>query len=221
LIDRAKSLNYEFNSSDSFFKTIGKPAHSAKSYEGINAIGRMAILLDKENITSSIIRFMANEIGEDYHGQNIFGVFEDNVSGKITVNMAKVFIDKEKQELFFDIRYPVTKSEDEVINLLKNKASIYGLHIEILDSLPSLYVPIEHPLVKTLRSIFEEVTGLDSTPISTGGATYARSLNNCVAFGTLFPGKPKLAHQDNEYIDLDDLMKSVLMYAMAIERLGI
>jgi len=220
LVETASLLKYKYNSSTNFFKTIGKPAHSAKAYEGINAIGRMAIILHKKDITSSLISFMANEIGEDCHGENIFGAFEDDVSGKITVNMAKLSINKEKQDLYMDIRYPVTKSEDEVINLLKSKVSSYGLHLEITDSLPSLHVPIDHPLVKTLRQVFEDVTGLDSTPISTGGATYARALSNCVAFGPLFPGKPKLAHQDNEYVDLNDLMKSVLMYAMVIERLG-
>jgi len=220
LVETASLLKYKYDSSTIFFKTLGKPSHSAKAHKGINAIGRMVTILHKENITSSLIDFMGNEIGEDYNAHNIFGIFEDDVSGKITFNMAKVSIDKEKQELFIDIRYPVTKSEKEVINLLKNKASNYGLHLEIISSLPPLYIPIQHPLIKTLRQIFEHVTGLDSTPISTGGATYARSLNNCVAFGPLFPGKSKLAHQNNEYIDLNDLMKSVLMYAMAIERLG-
>jgi len=180
----------------------------------------MAILLHKGNIKSSLTRFIANEIGEDCHGENIFGIYEDDVSGKITINVAKVSIDTEQQELFLDIRYPVTKDEEEVITLLKNKASTYNLRFEAIGRLQPLYVPLENPLVKTLRAIYEEVTGLDSTPISTGGATYARALDNCVAFGTLFPGKPKLAHQDNEYVDLNDLMKSVLMYAMAIEKLG-
>ncbi len=220
LTDRANLLDFNFESSNSFFKTIGKSTHSAKAFQGINAIGRMAILLHKENITSSLVSFMAKEIGEDCHGERIFGIFEDDASGKITINMGNVSINHKKQELFIDIRYPVTKDEKEVITLLKNKASNYGLDLEIIDSLPSLYVPIDHPLVKTLSEIFEEVTGLDSTPISTGGATYARALNNCVAFGPLFPGKPKVAHENNEYVDLDDLMKSVLMYAMAIERLG-
>ncbi len=220
LVNRANLLEYKFESSNNLFKTLGKPAHSAKAHQGVNAIGIMAILLHKENINSSIINFMANEIGEDFHGENIFGVYEDDVSGKLTINIGRVHIDNEKQELYLDIRYPVTKNEDDVLALLKEKIRAYELEFEIVGRLNSLYVPTDDPLVVTLREIFEEATGLDSTPISTGGATYARALNNCVAFGPLFPGKTKMAHQDNEYIDLNDLTKSVLMYAMAIERLG-
>ena len=220
LVNKANLLKYQFESSNNFFKTIGRSAHSAKAQQGINAIGIMAILLHKENIHSSIVDFIANEIGEDFYGENIFGVYEDEVSGKLTINLGRAYIDHEKQELYLDIRYPVTKNEDDVIALLKEKIRAYELEFEIFGRLSPLYVPTDNPLVITLREIFEEATGLDSTPISTGGATYARALNNCVAFGPLFPGKVKMAHQDDEYIDLNDLTKSVLMYAMAIERLA-
>lgn len=220
LINRVESLKYEFESSDNALKTIGKPAHSSKAFEGINAIGRMTLVLQKENINSPAVSFLATQIGEDYNGKNIFGNFEDNVSGKITVNIGKVCIDNKNQEIYLDIRYPVTKTEDEVINLLKNKTNEYNLNFEIVGRLNPLYVPIDNFLVKALRNVFEDITNLDSTPISSGGATYARALKNCVAFGALFPGKPKLAHQDNEYIDLDDLMKSVLIYASAIQKIG-
>ena len=40
--------------------------------------------------------------------------------------------------------------------------------------------------LKSLRKVYEEETGLDSTPHSSGGATYARALDNCVAFGSVF-----------------------------------
>lgn len=216
----SQTLSYEFQSSNNFFKTIGKSTHSAKADLGINAIGRMALVLKKENIRSSIIDFLANEIGEDYNGKNIFGNLQDDASGKITVNIGKIDIDNKKQEFYLDIRYPVTKKKYEILALLKNKTTEYNFNIGIVGELKPLYLPADHTLVKILRDVFEEVTGLDSTPISSGGATYARALDNCVAFGTLFPGKPKLAHQDDEYIDLNDLMKSTLIYFMAIKRIG-
>ncbi|MGO0943746.1 hypothetical protein ACTPD5_21380, partial [Clostridioides difficile] len=42
--------------------------------------------------------------------------------------------------------------------------------------LDSIYVPEDTLLVKTLRKVYEEETGLDGTPLSSGGATYARAL---------------------------------------------
>lgn len=221
LIESALLSKYDYTYEGQHLSIKGKSAHSAKAWRGINAIARLVLILNKENITSPLISFMTNEIGEDCYGENVFGNFEDEVSGKITINMARVLIERASEELYIDIRYPVTKTEQEVVNLLKESASKYGLKLEIIQSVPPLYVSEDNFLVKTLREIFEEVTGLDSTPISTGGATYARAMENCVAFGPLFPGKPKVAHENDEYIDLDDLMKSVLMYAMAIEKLGL
>jgi len=60
---------------------------------------------------------------------------------------------------------------------------------------------------------------LNSEPISTGGATYARSMPNVVAFGPLFPGQEKVAHQTDEYMELNALIKCTQIYAKVIERL--
>jgi succinyl-diaminopimelate desuccinylase len=60
---------------------------------------------------------------------------------------------------------------------------------------------------------------MDSTPLTSGGATYARAMDNCVAFGAVFPGKPKTEHQTNEYVDVKDLIKSAEIYAYAIYEL--
>jgi succinyl-diaminopimelate desuccinylase len=49
-----------------------------------------------------------------------------------------------------------------------------------------------------------------------GGATYARAMAKGVAFGAVFPGGPDMAHQADEHIMVDDLMKNALVYAHAI-----
>ena len=67
--------------------------------------------------------------------------------------------------------------------------------------------------------MYEEQTGLDSTPHSSGGATYARALDNCVAFGSVFPGSPKTEHQPNEYIIIEDLMRAASIYGLAVYEL--
>jgi succinyl-diaminopimelate desuccinylase len=40
-----------------------------------------------------------------------------------------------------------------------------------------------------------------------------------VAFGPLFPGRPDIAHQKDEYIEIDDLLKATAIYAQAIYEL--
>lgn len=143
----------------------------------------------------------------------------DDVSGVLTFNIGKVDITKNGESLGVDIRMPVTQSKEPIVERLKDVASKYNLDYEEFDYLKSIYIPQEHSLIKTLRKVYEEETGLDSTPQSSGGATYARAMDNCVAFGPIFPHTDKTEHEVNEYITLEDLMKATEIYALAIYEL--
>ena len=82
-----------------------------------------------------------------------------------------------------------------------------------------IYIAEDSILVNTLRKVYEEETGLDGSPVSSGGATYARALENCVAFGSVFPGSPKTEHQVNEFAIINDLVKASKIYSLAIYEL--
>ncbi len=59
-----------------------------------------------------------------------------------------------------------------------------------------------------------------SPPISLGGATYARTINNCVAFGALFPDELLTEHQPNERVVLQNLYRAMEIYAHTIRELA-
>jgi succinyl-diaminopimelate desuccinylase len=75
-------------------------------------------------------------------------------------------------------------------------------------------------LIKTLCRVYKEQTGEDIEPIAIGGGTYAKEMSGIVAFGPLFPGKPDLDHQPNEYIEIEDLIKMTKIYGNAIMELA-
>ena len=56
--------------------------------------------------------------------------------------------------------------------------------------------------------------------MSTGGGTYAKVLKQGVAFGAAFPDEKDLAHQADEFADLDRLMLAAKIYANALIRLA-
>ena len=57
-------------------------------------------------------------------------------------------------------------------------------------------------------------------PITIGGGTYAKHCENTVAFGALFPGRESVMHQPDEFMPVDDVVQSSLIYARAIYLLG-
>ncbi len=219
LIKELDKLNFEYIVEDDKICVLGKSVHSAASDTGINAIARLCIALNNIGVKNDAVRFIADVVGEDANANNIVKNCEDEVSGKLTFNIGKLSINKDESEISIDSRIPVTyKKEDLTTNLIKI-AKEYNLDYEEYDYLASIYVPADNFLVKTLQKVFEEETNLDGTPLSSGGATYARALDNCVAFGSVFPGKPKVEHQANEYIDIDDLMKATEIYALSVYEL--
>lgn len=81
-------------------------------------------------------------------------------------------------------------------------------------------VPADHPMITKLQALYTEQTGQEATLLSTGGGTYACKLANCVAFGPLFPGEADTAHQPDESISIDSLLKATALYAQAIYELA-
>ena len=71
-------------------------------------------------------------------------------------------------------------------------------------------------MVKELSKGYFEVTKLDSTPVTTTGGTYARKVPNIVAFGPSFPGEKGIAHNKDEYMDIDSFFKLIEIYALSI-----
>ena len=96
-------------------------------------------------------------------------------------------------------------------------AERYDLVYNEFDWLAPIYLPLDHPLIESLLSVYQDVTGDHvSTPMTSGGATYARSIPNCVAYGPNLPYGPISEHQPNEYMLLKDLYLAMEVYAYAI-----
>ena len=81
-------------------------------------------------------------------------------------------------------------------------------------------MPKDSALVQTLLKVYkEETSDQDAQPQISGGATFARTMNNCVAFGGMLPTTPDYMHQANEQWPLKDMFKTMEIYAHAIKEL--
>ncbi|RSJ90083.1 dipeptidase [Streptococcus cristatus] len=214
---QAAAFDYEQN--DQQVTVLGLPKHAKDAAEGINAIVRLATVLQPLQ-SHPALAFIAEAVGEDATGSRLFGDISDEPSGRLSFNIAGLTLNSEKSEIRIDIRIPVLADKDQLVAKLAEIAGRYQLDYEEFDYLAPLYVPKDSELVSTLMTIYQEKTGDTSPAMSSGGATFARTMPNCVAFGALFPGVEQTEHQANERASLEDLYRAMDIYAETIFRLA-
>lgn len=203
----------------------GVSAHGAKPEQGKNAITMLMEFLGTLNFanedTNDFISFYNDHIGYDLHGENMGCDFSDKPSGRLVFNVGMIELDKKTASLTINIRYPVTMDDEKVYGGIMAVLDPYGLGVVKGKHEKPIYMAEDAPLIETLMEIYRKHTGdLQSRPLVIGGGTYARAVENTVAFGARFPEDEDLMHQKNEYISVDNLMLLTKIYAEAIYRLS-
>ena len=219
LEDELKKQSFEYERTVDTVTVIGVPKHSKDAAEGVNAIVRLATGLNPL-VQHSAIQFIAEAVGEDATGSSLFGEISDEPSGTLSFNISGLTINPDKSEIRIDMRIPVLADKDKLVQELSQIAEEYQLRYEEFDYLAPLYVPLDSELVSTLMAVYKEKTNDNSPAVSSGGATFARTMPNCVAFGALFPGALQTEHQANERTVIEDLYKAMDIYAETIYRLA-
>lgn len=203
----------------------GKSAHGSMPWEGENAISKMMEKIVDANqsgvTTCPFAEFYMEKIGYALHGEQINGEFEDVQSGKISYNIGMISLNDEsgRVEMSVDIRYPVTCQKEEILERLKQEVEPYQVELKVLGHTGPIYMDEQGEVIQTLMSAYKEVTGDDTEAMVIGGGTYARLMDNIVAFGPMFPGRECTEHQPNESIYVEDLEKAKSIYKLALEKL--
>ena len=209
---------FEYTSDDNSITVIGKSVHAMMAPEGTNAVLRLAIALD-DVFDFKPLDFIGKLFKEDATGSNVLGDVRDE-SGQLTFNISSLEINENETRMQIDLRIPVTVDRDNLLTKLSKQVAAYDLKYVHFDYLAPLYVPKDSKLVQTLMEVYKEQTGdVDAEPQISGGATFARTMNNCVAFGGMLPTTPDYMHQANEQWPLPDMYKAMEIYAQAIKKL--
>jgi succinyl-diaminopimelate desuccinylase len=201
----------------------GISAHGSMPEKGCNAIGQMLAFLSTMGLGNSemeqFLLFLNNRIGMDYTGAGLNLNLDDELSGKLTLNLGTISVDETHGEAVINIRYPVSYNRQQIMDIIEDALKGTGVEVEYEGAQDPLYVPEEGFLIETLKRVYTEQTGQPAKVMAIGGGTYARAIKNAVAFGALFPGRPELAHEKDEHIIIDDLILHTKIYAHAIAAL--
>ncbi|MDR3120535.1 MAG: Sapep family Mn(2+)-dependent dipeptidase [Clostridiales bacterium] len=212
----------------------GQARHSAFPEGGVNAIsklahGLLAAGLLREDDEAALHFFTQVNLAVDGRGLGI--ACSDEVSGALTcVGSICSLDDARRPVLQINIRYPVKADQPWLLQALGESAKRSGFHFDLIRNSKPNDFPKEHPVVKTLTRVFNEVTGQSAEPFSMSGGTYARKLPRALICGMGIPDRegaspeahPFLppghggAHAPDEALNIDDLLLGIKILCMVL-----
>ena len=226
--DFAEIELYSNENEKSETKTIsakGKQAPGNAPESGINAVTKLCkdileskkLINDKE--TLEFIEFIYNSFYENHSLSKLNIKCFDKISGDLVINPYEIKMDEGKIGISVVFRYPISYKYEDMISIIK---SIIKDEYTLSENrrMDSVCFDKDHDLLKKLKEAYEDVTGFDGTPVTTTGGTYAKVFPNIVAFGPSFPGQKGIAHNSDEYMDIEDLITNLKIYTNALYNLA-
>ena len=199
---------------------IGVAAHASLPELGINAISYLLCGLKEAGYQDPFVDFYCSHFGLDTDGTGVGFKVQSDEYGELTLNNGVIGMKDGVIEGSIDIRYPVTYNTKKIIKMMEKHLEDDGGVIEIKGTVEPLFFTRDSPLVKSLLEAYQEVTFDTKTqPMVIGGGTYAKGIDNTIAFGCAFPGKDYRIHNANEFVEIDELLLQAEIYVAAIIKL--
>ncbi len=194
----------------------GVSAHGSTPNAGVNAIIALMNKLVSDGISCPLAEFITKKFEVECAGRNIGLESWDSESGRLTLNLGVIEVRGDEVIMTVDIRYPVTKSYENMLAMLKATCKQYDVTVTEAGHNPPVFMDKNSKLITTLTDVYNGITGDDAEPFSMGGGTYARAMPNIVSFGPHFEGSVSTEHQKNEYVTVKDVDKAVRIYAQTL-----
>ncbi len=213
----------------------GRIAHGSMPFLGVSAIRGMAAFLEKvehelypqlaqRRTAMPVIPDAARQSTLNFnsiHGGLDEQDMREGFPSALVADRCRVVLDRRylMEEDEADVRAEVV----EILDRLSAERDGFEYALRELWSVPPTLTEPDSPLVRALDRNIERVLGVPSRHVASPG-TYDQKhvwrvgkLKDCVAYG---PGILELAHQPDEYIDIDDMIASAkVMAAAALELL--
>lgn len=208
-----KNNNLEYKLEDNTLEVFGKSAHASTPELGINAITHLICGLNYAGYDDEFVEFFTKTFGTDYNGTFI-GINKEDEYSNTTLNIGVINTNDGVINGTIDIRFPVTMNYEQVMKSY-NIPSNLGI-VEIETHINPLFYSPESKLVKTLLDTYNETMNTDFKPLIIGGGTYAKEMNNTIAFGCAFPDVDYHIHDKGEFVRVEELELQKELYKKAI-----
>lgn len=193
----------------------GVSAHSSAPELGDNAIVKLCRDL-ADACPYPFLRFVSRFL-EDWY---VPGLALDDGSeyyqgervGRTTAVPTVLRLEESGVTLNINLRHRFGVTGESILAGFRRYEQEYGFRTELVECLDPLMVSENHPALRLMDRIYRE-HGYEGAFLVAPGCTYAKSMDNFVCWGPVFPGDPDCAHMENEHLLLDGMMESAKLYA--------
>lgn len=204
--------------------SAGVAAHGSTPELGKNAIVALLALITRLPLAESESTEAVKAILRlfpfgDTTGSALGVAMKDEVSGALSMNLGILHISAEGVIGEYDSRCPICGTDENVTEVMRSALAKEGFSMEEEKMTPAHYVPEDSHFVQTLLGCYEDYFGKKGKALSTGGGTYVHELERGVAFGCMIPEVDNHMHGDDEFMEIDMLVRSAKIFAQAIVRL--
>ena len=119
-------------------------------------------------------------------------------------------------ELTLNVRFSYESTAEEIIAAIEKLCDEEGGYVDSCTSLPAIYVDRHEPYLEKLAKAYEDQTDFSNEFSLAYGGSYAKVMKRMVSWGPILPGMEDTCHEENEYIEIDDLITNFRIYYDAI-----
>lgn len=190
----------------------GKAAHGSTPHLGVNAINKMVKLISK-------IEKLKFEKEHELLGKPTINI--GTISGGTKTNIVA-----DKCTLTIDRRLLPNETKEEAITQIKDlidklkEEEKINIEMEIITSAEPSSISPEENIVKVAENVIEKVNGTRPRLTGMTAVTDARFLINQRKIPSILlgPGSLKQAHISDEFVEIEDLEKASMIYALITEK---
>jgi succinyl-diaminopimelate desuccinylase len=207
--------------------TRGRTAHGSMPFLGTSAIDHMGIVLDRiqrelqPRLSARTTSMPVVPVGARHATLNVNGITGGQPVGGIQTPCVA-----DRCRAVFDRRFLIEEDFDatkaEIVELLdgiQREIAEFSYELRDLMVVPPVWTPDGSPLVSALDRALQRVLGRSGSIVASPG-TYDHKhvariagVPHCVAYG---PGILDLAHQPDEYCNIEDLIAATKVIALAV-----
>ena len=191
--------------------TKGQTAHGSMPHLGVNAIMHMSKLL--QALEAANIPYQPHPLLGDFtmNIATIDGGVKTNVvpdACHVTIDLRTV-IGQDHQDILHTVR--------QLIDRLCAEDDTFQAEVGMITERIPLDIPFDDPQVQTFVRARDQVTGQASQPtaatFATDGSVYVPAY--IAAMVICGPGRPEMAHQPNEFVDIDKIVEAARIYTLS------